>query len=40
MKTNLQFPAVLALMTLQIKGFSQDQDFYIFPCFGQSNIAE
>lgn len=38
MKTILKFLAVLALITLQMKGFSQDQNFYIFLCFGQSNM--
>lgn len=38
MKANLKFLTVLAFIVLQIKGFSQDQNFYIFLCFGQSNM--
>src|SRR3982750_2380127 len=34
----LKLFALAALLTLSIKGFSQDKNFYIFLCFGQSNM--
>lgn len=38
MKTKLKFLAVLVFITLQMNGFSQDQNFYIYLCIGQSNM--
>src|SRR5471030_2529773 len=38
MKMKLRFIAGIALTLLSLKGFSQDRNFYIFICFGQSNM--
>lgn len=38
MKMKTMILAALALTTLQTKSFSQDKKFYIFLCFGQSNM--
>jgi hypothetical protein len=38
MKIKIGIIAVAILLTLNIKAFSQDQKFYIFLCFGQSNM--
>lgn len=38
MSIKLKALAILACITLHINGFSQDKKFYIFLCFGQSNM--
>lgn len=38
MSIKLKAFAILALITLHFNGFSQDKKFYIFLCFGQSNM--
>ena len=38
MKIKLSFYVVVGLLVLSINAFSQDQNFYIFLCFGQSNM--
>jgi hypothetical protein len=38
MKMKLRTLILAALITLQFKGYSQDQKFYIFLCLGQSNM--
>ena len=38
MKTKLGFYIVEGLLLLRMNAFSQDQNFYIFLCFGQSNM--
>lgn len=38
MKTKLSFFTVLGLLLLNMNSFSQDKNFYIFLCFGQSNM--
>jgi Carbohydrate esterase, sialic acid-specific acetylesterase len=38
MKMKLRILILLALIALQLKGYAQDQKFYIFLCFGQSNM--
>jgi hypothetical protein len=38
MKTKLGFYIVVGLLILSMNAFSQDHDFYIFLCFGQSNM--
>lgn len=38
MKTKLEFIVLVALLSLPGKTFAQDPDFYIFLCFGQSNM--
>lgn len=38
MKLKLRFMAVTCLTLLSLKSFSQDKNFYIFICFGQSNM--
>src|SRR6478735_12417376 len=38
MKMKIVIVAVAVLLALNMKAFSQDQKFYIFLCFGQSNM--
>lgn len=38
MRMKLRLIAVLCLILLSLKTFSQDRNFYIFICFGQSNM--
>ena len=38
MKMKIGIIAVAVLLSLNMKAFSQDQKFYIFLCFGQSNM--
>jgi hypothetical protein len=38
MRIKLRFIAVTCLTLLSLKSFSQDKNFYIFICFGQSNM--
>ncbi len=38
MKLKLKLLAIIAFTLIGLKGFSQDKNFYIFLCFGQSNM--
>jgi hypothetical protein len=38
MKTKLKFSILAGLLLLSMNAFSQDKKFYIFLCFGQSNM--
>ncbi|MBV9987166.1 MAG: sialate O-acetylesterase [Chitinophagaceae bacterium] len=38
MKTTLRITALACLVAMQLHGFAQDKKFYIFLCFGQSNM--
>jgi hypothetical protein len=38
MKLNLRLLLAIALLSFSTKGFAQDTNFYIFLCFGQSNM--
>lgn len=38
MSNKSKFIAILFLIVLHVNGFSQDKKFYIFLCFGQSNM--